>query len=129
MLEVRGIEKKACFIKGNNSVTFAPTEETWNAIGAVTGLILSSTVNAKIADGATVQIDYNTMTTADACVYVDELTGYAHANNGTVENNGTVTDALGETHPAYTVTVTPATADAKTKIHINKYVDPSILKG
>ncbi len=45
------------------------------------------------------------------------------------ENTGTVTDTLGKVHPAYTVTVTPATADAKTKIEIEKYVDPTILKG
>lgn len=82
-----------CFIKGNNTVTFAPTEETWNGIGAVTGVLVSSNVNVTIAEGATVLVDYNTMTTAEAegCKYIDELTGYISANNGTVVNNGKIT--------------------------------------
>ena len=45
------------------------------------------------------------------------------------ENIGTVTDAMGETHPAYTIAVTPATEDAKAKINIEKFVDPAVLKG
>lgn len=81
---------KNCVLKGENTVTFTATEETWNGIGAITGVIQYSTLNVNIAEGTTVTINYGDMTTAEKCVYVDALTGYATANLGTVTNNGTI---------------------------------------
>lgn len=45
-----------------------------------------------------------------------------------IENLGTTTSTTGEEFPLYTVKVTPATAEAKAKVEINKYVDKTILK-
>ncbi len=44
------------------------------------------------------------------------------------ENMGSVTDASGTEHPAYTVEVIPGSGTAKTRIDIRKYVDNSVLK-
>ena len=84
------------FLKGTNTVTFAPysTEsytEKWNGIGAVTGVLQASTINVEIAEGAVVTLNRGEMTTDPGCTYVDDLTGHIAANNGTVVNKGTVT--------------------------------------
>ena len=83
-----GFKMNNCVVEGDNTVTFAATEETWNGIGAITGLLLDSTINAAIASDATVELDYNDMTTAVGCKFVDELTGFISTNKGEV----TVTD-------------------------------------
>lgn len=89
-----GLKLNNCTLKGTNKVTWAQNpagqyQETWSGIGAITGVATSSNINATIAEGTTVTLDYNDMTT-DA-PYVDTLTGYIEANNGTVINNGTIT--------------------------------------
>ncbi len=96
-----GFKVNNCVVKGTNTVTFAAGVEEWNGIGAITGVLTSSNVNVTIAEGATVTLEKGSMTTAEGCVYVDNLTGYLSANEGTVTNNGTVT-----------VNATPATAGA-----------------
>ena len=86
-----GLTVNNCYLKGTNTVTFAATEETWNGIGAITGVLTTSKVNVEIVEGATVTLNKGTMTTDPSCTYVDNLTGYIQANNGTVTNNGKVT--------------------------------------
>jgi len=87
-----GFTANNCFLKGTNTVNFTPTEETWNGIGAITGVLLNGTVNVTIDKDATVTLNRGDMTTAEGCVYVDDLTGHITTNKGTVtvEENGTV---------------------------------------
>jgi len=79
-----------CFLKGTNTVNFTPTEETWNGIGAITGVLLNGTVNVTIDKDATVTLNRGDMTTAEGCVYVNDLTGHITTNKGTVVVYGTV---------------------------------------
>ncbi len=86
-----------CVLKGDNTITWAekhqfddPTAviETHSGIGAITGVNATSTINAEIAEGATVTLNYGAIKTqAD---YIDGLTGYLTANKGTVTNNGKI---------------------------------------
>ena len=83
-----------CTLKGNNSVTYAPyvTEgytETWGGIGAICGVAQPMVVNATIAEGATVTLNYGAIETN--APYVDQLTGYISKTNGTIVNNGKIT--------------------------------------
>lgn len=87
-----GLKLNNCVLKGTNSVTWEQNtdgyQETWNGIGAITGVAQSSNMNVEIVEGATVTLNYNNMTT-DA-PFVDTLTGYIAANAGTITNNGTI---------------------------------------
>jgi hypothetical protein len=85
-----GFTANNCFVKGTNIVNFTTTEETWNGIGAITGVLLGGTVNVTIDEDATVTLNRGDMTTEVGCVYVDVLTGHITTNKGTVTNNGTV---------------------------------------
>jgi hypothetical protein len=85
-----GFTANNCVLKGTNTVNFTPTEETWNGIGAITGVLLNGTVNVTIDKDATVTLNRGDMTTVEGCVFVDELTGHITTNKGTVTNNGTV---------------------------------------
>jgi hypothetical protein len=96
-----GLTVNNCFLKGTNIINFTPTEETWNGIGAITGVLLRGTVYVTIDNGATVTLNRGDMTTEVGCVYVDDLTGHITSNKGTVTNNGTV-EATGTI--AYVVT-------------------------
>ena len=95
-----GLKVNNCFLKGTNKVTWAAcntsqgTLETWNGIGAITGVLQGSNVNVTIVDGATVTLNKTGFSTDDACRYVDNLTGYIQSNNGTITNNGTVTSVV-----------------------------------
>jgi hypothetical protein len=89
-----GFTANNCVLKGTNTVNFTPTDETWNGIGAITGILLDGTVNVTIDAGTTVTLNRGDMTTAVECIHVDDLTGHVTNNKGTVTNNGTV-DALG----------------------------------
>ena len=86
-----------CTLKGTNTITWAEKHqyddpnsaiEAWNGIGAITGITQPCTVNATIAEGATVTLNYGDMTTE--AEYVDELTGYIGTNKGVVTNSGTI---------------------------------------
>jgi hypothetical protein len=94
-----------CFLKGTNTVNFTPTEETWNGIGAITGVLLNGTVNVTIDEDATVTLNRGDMTTAEGCVYVDDLTGHITTNKGTVKVNGTVVATGSYAHTAAEDTV------------------------
>ena len=88
-----GLTATNCFLKGTNTVTYVPYksdtyEETWGGIGAVTGVLSSSNINVTIVEGATVTLNKSGLTTN--CDYIDNLTGYLNANNGSVTNNGSV---------------------------------------
>ena len=85
-----GMKINNCFLKGTNTVRFVPGIEDWNGIGAITGVLTASNINVTIAEGATVTLIKDGFTTDSACKYVDNLTGYISANNGSVVNNGTV---------------------------------------
>ena len=89
-----------CTLKGNNSVTYAPyvTEdytETWGGIGAICGVAQPMVVNATIAEGATVTLNYGAIETN--APYVDQLTGYISKTNGTIVNNGEIIVAVNDT--------------------------------
>lgn len=86
-----GTKINNCFLKGDNTVNFVAGIETYNGIGAISGVTTTSNINVKIVKGATVTLNKIGFTTDTGCVYVDNLTGYIQANNGTVENNGTLT--------------------------------------
>ena len=91
---VEGVTTTNVKIAGTNSVKYnvyssESYTETWGGIGAVTGVVANSTINAEITGGATVELDYNGITSE--ATYVDALTGYLQSNKGTVVNNGTVT--------------------------------------
>ena len=86
-----------CTLAGDNYITWEAKHqfddpekplETHSGIGAITGVLQPMTVNATIAEGATVTLNYSGIVTEAA--YVDELTGYIAQNNGTVVNNGTI---------------------------------------
>ena len=85
-----GLKVNNCYLKGNNTVNFVAGVETWNGIGAITGVLVTSDVNVEIVSGATVNLNTNGMTTDPGCTYVDDLTGYIQANKGIVTNNGTI---------------------------------------
>ena len=85
-----GLKVNNCYLKGDNTVNFVAGVETWNGIGAITGVLVTSDVNVEIVSGATVNLNTNGMTTDPGCTYVDDLTGYIQANKGTVTNNGTI---------------------------------------
>ncbi|MBQ4269170.1 MAG: hypothetical protein IJB97_05925, partial [Clostridia bacterium] len=66
-----GLLLSNCTLKGNNTVTWEQNPagsayfETWNGVGALTGVMSNSTVeNVTIAEGATVTLNYNQMTSA-----------------------------------------------------------------
>lgn len=80
-----------CTLKGENTVSYQETEETYNGIGAICGFVVedsNSTLNATIDKDATVTLYYNDMTSV--AEYVDTLTGYNGTNAGTITNNGEV---------------------------------------
>jgi len=88
-----------CFLKGTNTVTWAacyqyndPSSslEVWNGIGAITGVLQPSTVNAVIEAGTIVTLNKTGFTTDSQCNFVDNLTGYIGENKGKVTNNGSV---------------------------------------
>lgn len=85
-----GLTINNCYLKGTNTVTWAQTEETWNGIGAITGVLQESTVNVTIVEGTEITLNKSGMTTDPGCTFVDNLTGYISANQGTVTNNGKV---------------------------------------
>jgi len=87
-----------CVLKGNNTITWAEKHqfddpnaavEAWSGIGAITGVTQPCTINATIAEGATVTLVKTGMTTeADPA---DNYVGYIGPNKGSVTNKGTVT--------------------------------------
>jgi hypothetical protein len=85
-----GFTANNCVLKGTNTVNFTPTDETWNGIGAITGILLDGTVNVTIDAGTTVTLNRGDMTTAVECIHVDDLTGHVTNNKGTVTNKGKV---------------------------------------
>ena len=95
-----GLKVNNCFLKGTNKVTWAAcntsqgTLETWNGIGAITGVLQGSNVNVTIVEGTTVALIKTGFSTDDACKYVDNLIGYIQPNNGTITNNGIVTSVV-----------------------------------
>ena len=89
-----GLKVNNCYLEGTNTVTFASGVETWNGIGAITGVLTNSNINVEIVSGATVTLNKGAMTTDSGCTYVDNLTGYISANKGVVTNNGTVTSSV-----------------------------------
>lgn len=86
-----GLKVNNCYLKGDNTVNFVAGVETWNGIGAITGVISSSTIDATITEGTTVTLNKTGFTTDAGCTYYDNLTGYLSANAGNVTNKGTVT--------------------------------------
>ena len=89
-----GVTTTNCTLAGTNVVNYVEYvsetyTETWGGIGAVTGVVTQSTINATIAEGATVEVNNGILITN--CAYIDDLTGYLQANSGAVTNNGTVT--------------------------------------
>ena len=88
-----GFRANNCYLKGDNTVNYYETEETWGGIGAITGVISGSTVNVEICEGATVTLNKNGIVSQAA--YYNDLTGYLTANNGTVVNNGTIIYGIG----------------------------------
>lgn len=86
-----GLKINNSYLKGTNTVNYASGVETWNGIGAITGVLTNSTVNVTIAEGATVTLNRGDMTTDVDCTYVDNLTGHIQANGGSVTNKGTIT--------------------------------------
>lgn len=90
---VEGVTTNNVTIKGNNSVSYTPyksTEytETWGGLGAVTGVVANSTINATIAEGATVVLNDNGIVTE--ATFMNFLSGYLQENKGTIVNNGAV---------------------------------------
>ena len=85
-----GLKMNNCVLSGTNTITYVDGVEDWNGVGAITGTLTSSTINATIAEGATVQLIKEGFVTASGCKFQDNLTGYIQANKGTVTNNGTV---------------------------------------
>jgi hypothetical protein len=109
-----GLKMNNCFVKGDNTVNFVPGVETWNGIGAICGVTVTSNINAEIVAGATVTLNRNNMVTDAGCTHIDDLTGHIQANSGVVTNNGTViangdcytyvADGLGKNGNTYLVT-------------------------
>ena len=87
-----GLTITDCYLKGNNTVNFVAGVETWNGIGAITGVATGSkmNVNVTILEGTTVTLNRGTMVTDLGCKYIDDFTGHIVANRGTVVNNGNV---------------------------------------
>ncbi len=92
-----GLKLNRCVLKGDNSVTWKQNPEgseyfeSWNGIGVISGVAANITLNdVEIADGATVVVDYNGMTTATGCKFVDVYTGFINAATGSVTDNGEV---------------------------------------
>lgn len=86
-----------CVLKGENKITYVPKHqyddpnealEAWGGIGAISGITQPCTVNATIAEGAVVTLDYGEIETE--APYVDVYTGYIGTNKGTVTDNGKV---------------------------------------
>lgn len=107
---VEGVTANNVKIAGNNTVNYVPYAsadytETWGGVGAVTGVVQNSTINAEIVSGATVEVNSNGIETE--AKYVDLFTGYISANNGTVVNNGTVTGSQSWENVEYAYTSTP----------------------
>ena len=120
-----GLRMNNCYLKGNNTVTYVTYktdsyEETWGGIGAISGVISGTVINAEIVAGATVTVNKGTMKTE--CPYFDDLTGYLTANGGTVVNNGTL-DAFGQVSVSNDVELLAAIAahkQGKTIIVLNE---------
>lgn len=90
---VEGVTTNNLKIAGNNSVTYMPYSsasytETWGGIGALTGVLVGSTINAEIVAGATVTPNFNGIETE--ATFISYLTGYIQANSGAVTVNGTL---------------------------------------
>ena len=76
-------------IAGNNSVVYKMYEtELYGGVGAVTGILQGSKINAEIVDGATVTIADNGIVTN--AVFQNYLSGYLAENKGNIVNNGSV---------------------------------------
>ena len=80
-------------ITGENIVAYAKYEsdsytETWGGIGAVTGVLINSTVNAEIENGAVVTIADNGI--VSEAEFQNYLSGYIAENKGNIVNNGSV---------------------------------------
>ena len=90
---IEGVTTNNIKIDGNNSVTYkeyasAEYTETWGGIGAVTGILVNSTINAEIVEGAKVTINYNDIDTEAS--YKNYKTGYLESNKGSVIENGQI---------------------------------------
>ena len=83
-----GAKINNCYLKGSNTVNYVAGIEDWPGIGAVSGIVTNSNINVTIESGATVTLNKNAMSTP--ATFIDNLTGYLNANDGTVVNNGTV---------------------------------------
>ncbi len=88
---VEGVTTSNVKIEGENEVKYVAYSsdsytETWGGIGAVTGIVSNSTINAEIVSGATVSLDTNQIVTE--APFQDVLTGYLEANKGAVVLNG-----------------------------------------
>jgi hypothetical protein len=62
--------------------------ELYGGVGAVTGVLQGSTINAEIVDGATVTIADNGIVTK--ATFQNFLSGYLAENKGNIVNNGSV---------------------------------------
>ena len=85
-----GLKINNCFLKGVNKVNYVDGVEDWNGVGAISGVVVNSTMNVTIVEGATVTLNKVGFSTASGCAFVDNLTGYISANQGTVVNNGQI---------------------------------------
>jgi len=89
-----GLKINNCYLKGNNTVIWEQNpagsayQESWSGIGAITGVTTTSNINVTITEGTTVTLVKNGIVTG--APYVDDLTGYIQANQGTVTNNGKI---------------------------------------
>lgn len=87
---VEGVTANNIKIDGVNTVTYNKeyTSESWGGIGALTGVLTSSAINAEIVKGAKVTLNDNGIVTE--APFKDFLTGYIQTNKGVVVVNGTV---------------------------------------
>ena len=118
---VEGVTTNNIRIKGTNSVTYkeyssADYTETWGGIGAVTGLLSASTINAEIVEGAKVGLYFNDIATQ--ATFMGYLSGYLEANKGKIVQNGTLqygTVAYGISNNGTTATFTAVDESDNTK--------------
>jgi len=90
---VEGVTTTNVKIAGENSVSYkeyssSEYTETWGGIGAVTGVLANSTINAEIVGGAKVVLNYNDIETE--ATYKSYKTGYLNSNTGAVTENGEI---------------------------------------
>ena len=90
---VEGVTTTNIKIEGNNSVTYkeyttSEYTETHGGIGAVTGVLVGSTINAEIMEGA--KVDLGSLAFKTELELKSILSGYSMDNKGTITVNGEV---------------------------------------